>query len=281
MKHKFQYYRFFLSPINGNFLSQLANAREDALNKVFKENFECYIRGVKYSLTKIFKFDQYVKFKLAKHTWIEINKSPQENFQKDTVDHWPNINIYINMASKNNNDYGQIIAVEYKPSIINDPLTLLNKWADETNEQIAQYGYNLAINSIATEDSFWSIIKKYKGQIEEVVLEYSIPNLFNLGTELESELKETNKAFNAAKASIVISNKQGNLEIPEDNKLMQESADYIDKGGGQYKIKIKGEKTHRISAKKVKTKNIEIENLDIDCNDQVELITLIKAIFGD
>ena len=253
---KFQYFRFFLSPINGsgNLFTQLEDSRENALIEVFRKSFSGQYKGMSYSIKFIMQMNDIVYFKIAKHTSIKRNKSPEENFEPEQIEHWPFVNMIVSLAKDVDGDYGQIMAIEQKPSVISNPTNLLRNWADVKNKDLEPFGYVLSINPIASKKSFWSIANKYKGQIEEVVFEYSMPNLFETGDELEKELKAANSNLNAAKACVSFSNKNGNLIISEDNSLLQQSAKYIDEGGGEFKIKRKNENGYIMSAKKIKTK---------------------------
>ncbi len=155
----------------------------------------------------------------------------------------------------------------------------MRKWADTKNVDIYRYGYSLSIHPINKKEDFWTVINKCKGTIEEVVFDFSSPNLFNLKNELEDELKNTTKTFNTDSAAMVLRNKQGALNIPEDNPLIQQSVEYISKGGGDYKIKTLGEQGYMTSAKIIKTEKFEIENLQVDCKDKETFLKVMSMIF--
>jgi len=275
---KFQYFRFFLSPIDGNLFSQIPDSRENAIKTVFNNNYDDYYRGMNYSIRYVNQIENIVCFKIAKHTSIKRNKSPEENFEPEQVDHWPYIHMIIGLCDKINNTHGQIIAVEHKPSVIKSPITILRHWADKRNEDLYKFGYVLSINPISYKKSFWNIVNQYKGQIEELVFEYSMPNLFNTGDSLEQDLKNANKNFNATQAKIVFTNKNGSLSLSENNTLLQQSADYVDNGGGEFKIKKKGESSYIMSAKTIKTQNVDIEDLNIETKTPKAMLDILNKV---
>ncbi|OLA95019.1 MAG: hypothetical protein BHW64_00775 [Candidatus Melainabacteria bacterium LEY3_CP_29_8] len=277
---QFQYYRFFLSPIDGNLFSQIPNSKANALKYIFENDYEEFYKGSNYSICKEKTVDDMLLYRIAKHTSVQINKSPEEHFECEHVDHWPNISMVIGINPEINNAYGQIIAVEVKKSVIKDPITILRHWADKVNEQLVVYGYVLSINPITIEKNFWSMVNKYKNEIEEVVFEYSMPNLFNTGDTLEEELKAANKSTNASKAALTLSNKAGTLNLSEDNTLLKQTAEYIENGGGEFKLKRKGIKPYIMSASKIKTQRFEIENLYIESQEGRILRQMLKDILS-
>ncbi|MCI1273273.1 MAG: hypothetical protein LKG27_02425 [Clostridiaceae bacterium] len=277
---KFQYFRFFLSPINGtgNLFTQLEDSKINSINEVFKKDFDGTYRGMSYSIRYIEQYEDIVYLKVAKHTSVRRNKSPEENFELESIEHWPFINMIVSLAKDIDGSYGQLIAIEHKSSVIDNPTNLLRDWADSKNTELSNYGYVLSINPITNKESFWNVVKQYKNQIEEVTFEYSMPNLFNTGDKLEEELKAANSNLNAAKATVSFSNKAGVLILSEDNTLLKQSADYVDNGGGEFKIKKKGEKSCIVSAKKIKTKKFEIEDFNLEIKNSDDLIKVFKTI---
>lgn len=275
---KFQYYRFFLSPIEGNLFSQLPNSKEKAIENIFNNDFNVFYKNMNYSISSIKKIGDISCFKIAKHTSIQRTKSPEENFEKEQIEHWPNVNMIIGLNSKINDSYGQIIAIEQNSTVLKTPINILRLWADEQNKLLYNFGYFLSINPISYKKSFWEIVKKYKNQIEELVFEYSMPNLFNTGDCLEQDLKNANRNFNATKAKIVFTNKNDSLNLSEDNQLLQQSANYIDNGGGEFKLKVKGEKTHIMSVKRIKTQKFEIQDLNIKAENSDEITMILSKI---
>lgn len=277
---QFQYFRFFLSPIDGNLFTQIPNSKVDALKYIFEKDYECLYKGITYSICKEKVIDDMLLYRIAKHTSVQINKSPEEHFESEHVDHWPNISMVIGTNPEINNTYGQIIAVEVKKSVIKDPITILRHWADKLNEQLVAYGYVLSVNPITIEKNFWAIVNKYKNEIEEVVFEYSMPNLFNTGDALEDELKAANQSTNASKAVLMLSNKAGTLNLSEENTLLKQTAEYIENGGGEFKLKRKGVRPYIMSASKIKTQKFEIENLYIESKEGRTLKQMLKDILS-
>ena len=277
---QFQYYRFFLSPIDGNLFTQISDSKAKALKYIFENNYEGIYKGINYSICREKTIDDMLLFRIAKHTSVQINKSPEEHFECEQIDHWPNVAMVIGTSSKINGNHGQVIAVEIKRSVIKNPITLLRHWADKVNEQLIVYGYVLSINPITIEKNFWAFVNKYKNEIEEVVFEYSMPNLFNTGDKLEDELKIANQTTNASKASLILSNKTGALNLTEENTLLKQTAEYIENGGGEFRLKRKGEKSYIMSASKIKTQRFEIKDLYVESPDGRTVKQMLKDILS-
>jgi hypothetical protein len=113
-----------------------------------------------------------------------------------------------------------------------------------------------------------------------VVLTYTAPNLFKIGSSLEDDLKEINKSFNTTSSQIVFENYGGNIELPEDNKLLQETAKYIDLGGGSYKFHLsKGKKTVS-SEDGIKTETFDGLELTLEGSADDKIENVLKQVLG-
>ena len=78
--------------------------------------------------------------------------------------------------------------------------------------------------------------------------------------------------------TIDIKNPDGKLKIPH-NKLTEQSADYIARGGGQYKMKVKGRKNYISSKKNTKTRTFTDFEVELEGDNQDVLFNTIDTIF--
>ena len=59
---------------------------------------------VKYTVKFINQYDDIFHLKIAKHTSIKRNKSPEENFETELMEHWPYVNMLVSPLKEINND---------------------------------------------------------------------------------------------------------------------------------------------------------------------------------
>lgn len=275
---KFLFFTYFINPTKQGVLFPENKSKRSLLLDALKDTkLNSFKRG-KSDLGFVYDFDQegYVYCKFGKRSSIVKTLPPQEKFKEIKTENWPNCHMFINMSEDPKN--GQRIAIEHKTWIFVNPLAQLRALADKINEVFLNNGFVLSINPITQESKFWEIIKQYRGQIEELKFTYDAPNLFNLQTSLNEDLKKARDIHNATETTMILKNKDGNLKIPDDNSLIKESVEYVGKGGGEYRIKAK---TKIITSKdNVRSKSITAE-IELETSNKDAIIKFAKEIFGD
>lgn len=283
---KFQYFTFFLNPIN-NLLSLIEKSdkrdKMDILIQVLKKehkqgtnSFEH--RGVK--LAHVFKEEvsNYIISSLGRKSTLKRIMPPEEKFLEKKEENWPCCDVIFNLSKDSLT--GQRIAFEYKKAIFSNPYEQVKALAEQINVDLMSFGYAIAINPITKEQKFWSIINENKGKIEGLSLTFNAPNLFGLTNSLNDELKEVQKEFNLTKATIEFENPDGKLIVPENTEIIKQGVDYITRGGGEYSVRIKGKGKRVISSKdNIETKSFEFEDLEITSSNPEALKGTLDTIF--
>ncbi|MBF0231524.1 MAG: hypothetical protein HQK65_00600 [Desulfamplus sp.] len=218
---------------------------------------------------------KFIYGKLGKKSSIKRNVPTDNDFSEEVETHYPYCNIIFN--TDDNPETGQQIAFEYNTTVFFKPESQLKLLEDYLNTTLFSLGYAISIHPIVDKKEFWSLVDKYQGKIEKLTFSYSVPNLFNLENELSSDLKQSGEKYGITNATIELENKAGHLNIPKDDSFINESAEYTGRGGGEYRLKVKGYKTEFSSNKNVKTKSFE--ELDLVTNDENTFIETIKNIF--
>lgn len=258
---RIQYFRYFLNSTEQlSFLSP-----EKDKNDIFIELIQKRIE-YKNQSELIYvchnKLDNLLHAKLGRKSSIKKSIPSKNDFiEREEVD-YPNCNIIFYLDNDQNK--GQVIAFEYIDSIFSNPEKQLKVFERKINESLHAFGYTLSINSIKDEKEFWKIIEENNGQIEKLSFSYAVPNLFNLKNTLSKDLKESRTKYGITNTTIELENKKGKLNIPKDDPLIKESAEYVSKGGGEFKLRVVGSKTEIKSKDNVRTKTFDFK---IDSDD--------------
>jgi hypothetical protein len=249
---KFEYFRFLLTPVKDPQLPlHGAVTRADVINEIFGQGKTYKFKSgrANFGLRIDHSHEGLASAYVGKLTSRIMRKPPEDGFALKKVEDWPGSRLFINLNDEKDTGRtlaaGQMIGFQVNKSAIQNPKNCLQEFANKVNEIIIHKGFYLTINPMPTDrKKFWTVAKEHEGNIRKVVLTYTPPNLFELGTSLEDDLKKVNQSFNTTSTQIVFENEAGSVTLPEDNQLLQETAKYIDEGGGKFKFTLtKGKKT--------------------------------------
>ena len=281
----FEYYRFFLTPVSqGELPFEERKSRQQWIEKIFTEGetYKFVYRGTDHGFRIQKIIDKKAVARLGKSTEKKIVASPEEEFKEDLVTDWPGSHVIVNLDDEKNTgkteEFGQVMVVQKNSQVFRNINNVLQYLAEEINKKIN--GYYLSINPITQKkETFWSVVDAHKGDIKRVTFTYTPPNIFNLKNTLEDDLREANKEFNTTSTNVSLENNDGNLALSKDNEFLKQSAEYTDKGAGNYTIHLKNEKKIIKSENQIKTKKIEVTELNISTNDTSLCQKLINCIF--
>jgi len=273
---KFQYFTYFLNPLEQANLIPDKRDKNEILQDALSKTFTYKARGATYAYAHHVTRGDYYIAKVGRQAKLKRSSSPEKGFQSEHVDHWPHCWLIIDTNERKGK--GQRIAFEYKHEAFNSPFEQLKHLADELNKHLFMCGYAMAINPVTEEKNFWDIVNENEDKIEKLTLTYNVPNLFKLNNSLEKDLKEIQKDYSSTEVTIDIKNPDGKLKIPH-NKLTEQSADYIARGGGQYKMKVKGRKNYISSKKNTKTRTFTDFEVELEGDNQDVLFNTIDTIF--
>jgi hypothetical protein len=275
---KFQYFTYFLNPLEQKALFTDNRDKNDVLREIFKKGkIEYEVRGAKLAFVLVSSKNNYFVARLGKRASIKRNSPPENKFEETHEENWPYCTIIIN--TNTNSETGQKIAFEFKSNIFPSPFEQLRHLADELNTHIFSSGYAIAINPVTEEKEFWKLIEDNHDKIEKLTFSFNAPNLFGIKNSLNEDLKELQKEYSSTKVSLELENPDGKLVIPK-NDLTNQSIEYVTKGGGQYSIKIKGKYKKVISSKdNIKTKTFDDLDIHINGSNQETLFEILDTIF--
>ena len=274
---KFQYFTFLLNPTEQGSFFPDKRSKVEILREILtaKEPIEYDSRGNKMAFLAEKQENDFIVGRFGKRSYIRRHLAPDTRFAEKKEEDWPFCYVIFNLST--DPEEGQRIAVEYKSWIFTSPAQVLKSFAKEVNTNLFSSGYALSINPITAEQEFWKIVDENKDKIERLSFTFNAPNLFQLGSSLEDELRDSQKEYALTKATMEFENPDGKLTVPH-NKLMKEAVEYVARGGGEYRVKIKGAVRHVInSSKKILTRNFD--DLEIITSDQKTLFSLIDRIF--
>lgn len=255
-KELFEYYRFFLTPIEEPELPFCQQkTREEVIDDMFSpdKTYKFRSREKDYCLYIKQKEGSYVFANIGKRVKKNIRTAPEEGFRTREIEDWPGCDIFINLSNEHNTGEtakkGQLLLVQVNNMDMKYRASVLQNLASAINRDIQKYGYFLTINSIPSEKTlFWNVVKENEGKIKKITFSYIPPNLLDLKSSLENDLRSVAGEFNSTKVQISMENTDGNLTLSENNKLLKESAEYVDLGAGTFKLQFKGNKKKAISS---------------------------------
>jgi len=289
-KESFEYYRFLLTPIEEVELPFHGKKdRKEIISEIFspEKTYKFNSRGIDYGLRIELRSENYVYASIGKRVKKNIRTSPEEGFTKKEIEDWPGCDLFINLSDEHDTGktktHGQLIMMQVNNTDMKYRSSLLQKVASVINKEIQCYGYFLSINSLPSEKTlFWKVVKENEGKIKRITFSYTPPNLLDLKSSLEDDLREISSNFNSTKVQISLENSDGNLELSEGNKLLKESAEYVDLGAGSFKLNFKGNKAIS-SEDNIKTKTF----MDVDITLRAQHLTIpelnriMQKLLGD
>lgn len=278
---KLVYYRIFVAKTSQlSFFDDVKTTKPELIEKAFSSitepiHFSFSERKYAYVIQKI--APPYIYATLAKQSDIKIQRSPEEGFETDSVESWPNVPIIINFDG--NESTGQSIAVELNKQVFEHPHVQIRSLISVLNSKILKnLGYEMALNPITAQSDFWQAINDNEGDLKSVEFEFAAPNLFGTKDSLNDELRDARDSFHMTKASVKLENSEGELKVPESNNFINEGIKYIADGGGKYTLKL----THRrtiTSEESIQSKEIEEVQLEIAAKNEETLKDFCDKLF--
>lgn len=161
------------------------------------------------------------------------NTPPEDGFDETTRTSWRAANVLID--TRDHSD-GQKLAFQYHANV-GKPLPIAESFVKHINEVNPDSGWIMEINLITERKSFWDAANKHKGKITSAEFTFVTPNILNIRSRLNDELKLKRKNHNAITASETLNNPDGNLNL--EGKDIEDSVNYISEGGGKSKLKVR------------------------------------------
>lgn len=281
---KFRYYRFLLSPMRQETLLKVDSplSREQLKNTIFEEKarYTAKTSRTTYVLLIQAAHDKKVWGRIAKKSNTTIHSSAEHEFKEQEVEDWPGSYVAINLDEKSadqSDQFGQIIAMQHNSRAISNPMNCLTQLADEINKITSEHGYTFTIEAKQeSTDGFWTTIEQNRDNIQKIVLTYAMPNIFDLKTKVEEGLRHGKNEYGISKATFSMENNAKSIIVSKDNEFLEESIDYISRGGGRYEIHLRTEKKVIKSEDSVETKTFtQLKTQNITQEDFMKLCELV------
>jgi hypothetical protein len=278
---KIQFYRLFVEKTKQlSLLEDKKITKKDLLYEAFNIRQPLHFKNATQELAFITQKEagsQYIYGTLAKASHVSVSMPPEENFQLQQIETWPHVSVLINIDS--DPETGQTLAIEYKPSIFDNPIVQLRALLIEiTKKKLREKGYEIAVNPITDKHEFWSVVKDNAGHISSLSFDFAAPNLFKTKDELNKELKEATEEFGITSTEINLKNSEGELKIPENNPFVKQGLEYVSRGGGEYRLKLKNKKIIT-SEESVKSKVIDETEFEVSTQKASELKEFCDKLF--
>lgn len=276
----FETYRFQLLPISKNIQLTIdgeVNSYEDLVEKknqllaniLNKQNLAFEHSKSKITLRfdgaedDIFIFKINVLRKLKRHT---------PDFKEEQIEDYPAVTIALN-----NDKSKQIIAIERNGKAFAHPETVSHIIENNLNRYLKSKNLAIYIEPIYSKEEFWSVVEKYENRIRQLDFELIRPNMSNISSKIDEQLKMLENSVDAHKLNLKLqSSKDSNLLIDKDNLQIEGLVDYASQGGGNISFKVKGLR------QKVKTSktaiSIHIDELELKNLSIPDLINLLKVL---
>lgn len=267
-------YRFFLNRTSQQSLFPEVKTKPELLKEVLSDKYQ-FSHGkseLGYVVEKT--VGNYIYAKMGKRSSLNLSQSPEQGFQDKKIEHWPNCSIFINLDD--NPSTGQKIFFEYNRSIFETPLIQLQKLSEEINGALLTSGYVMTVSPVTDQQDFWKVVNENNGEIKELTMNFVAPNLFNLKNKLEDDLRDVHQEYGATHASLSLKNEQTSLSLNPNSPLIKQGLEYITKGGGQYKLRIK----NTIYSSEDKVRSVIEASLNPDELDDGQLKLILDKLFG-
>lgn len=237
-KKSFNFYKIAVEPTDN--LHLFANHDKGQIIKdafTIEKPVEFVHFTVTYAYTKVAQHGDYIIGYLGKKSVAKIGGPPEKLFEPTTTESWKKVLMVVNTSTQQ--PYGQTIALQKDVSVFDTPLIQLNGLIkDMTLHNDKLDGYELIVNSVISEESFWKIVKSKTGKIEKLSFNLAAPNFLGLKTSLADSMRDVQKNYNATTAELIIGNPSGGLKVPEGDKFINEAVEYASGGQGDIQLEV-------------------------------------------
>lgn len=176
-----------------------------------------------------------------------------EEFERKEIDSVP----YSVIAIDNDPDK-QIMAIRNDRNAFSSADTLSRIVERALNEKLNYYNIEIHVEAISPKENFWGAISKSKEDVVKIRFEIIKPNMSNLSSSLDQEIKEVIEDLNSHKSTITFeATSNGTLEnVNQANVKLNNMVNYATDGGGNASVKFK-DKTTYTTKKNIRKKTVE------------------------
>lgn len=178
------------------------------------------------------------------------NEPPEAGFAERSRTSWRAANFFLD--TRDHAD-GQKISLQSRHDV-GKPLSIASSLVLHINQMYRDSGWSMEVNPLIDKATFWEAVRRHRGEITSVTFHFVTPNILRMRTELNEDLREAKRKFNARSVTQQLENPDGelNLEVPD----VEDSVDYVSEGGGSVKLK-SGRTTIYNSEQEEKVREVE------------------------
>ncbi len=169
----------------------------------------------------------------AKETNKIIGEKTDEGIVDSPILDYKKSNILINTRS-------QIFIIQRNPNVSSLITTQKNVISKTITKLLESKFLYFQLDMVTERNDFWKYIANNAGEISDLEIKLSSPNLFDGIITVSDFLRKTNKTYNNTSFSFRLSNEEGNLNIDPNNPFLQDAIRYSTAGCGSWKAKNKG-----------------------------------------
>ncbi|MGI6394522.1 MAG: hypothetical protein ACOX2F_07325 [bacterium] len=205
-------------------------------------------------------------------------KRHTHDFKTEQLDSWPTIHVFVDIKTQ------RILIQKNSQAWIKTetPISLLLK---RINEKLAHKCVYVQAEPIKIRASFWNIVNSHKGKIKSIRFELVSPNMPDLYSNMQLDLKALKENVNVANTTVVLeANASGVLCVPENNPFINGAVRYTEEGCGNVKITVKGSNRRKTIETNDQKRTIEcaFDELGIEFkNAAPEQIKAVSKIIKD
>lgn len=172
----------------------------------------------------------------------------------------------------------QAILLEYRTDVHKKPEKLLEQLESHLNDSLVEYGLYVKIWVMPEPEKFWQAIERFR-KIYRVRFRLAMPNLFGDTLKpLRDTLNDIRGSTNATEIVTELRNDAGRIKINKDSKQLQDAAEWIDKGGGEWSITGDTPNARKVTIKSTRTsKKVETKWELVNFNTE-EFAYLLKEL---
>ena len=280
MKKTFDYYRYQLvrkDYIEFNLFEKTYSTEEIKANKnIF---FTKVLKEVHFANRK---GKLPFKFNMASDNiyWIQLANIKSTTYISDFEEHSIMTEPYVNILIDNNPEK-QVIAISRNSQAYTSTEQVVDIIQQALSIELKKYNLKLYIAAINEHDSFWNIIKKTGGQVTRIEIEIIKPNLSNISHSLKEDVRTLIEDTNSHLTTLKLESAEDGIlsGITPENENLNGIVNYSSEGGGNIKVKVRGQKELIQTKKSIKKMRVKFD-IDITTNKVDEIKDIVEGVLN-
>lgn len=280
MKKTFDYYRYQLVPkdyIEFDLFKKTYSIEEIKANKnIF---FAKVLKEVHFANRKG-KLPFKVNMANDNVYWIQLANIKSTTYIADFEEHSITTEPYVNILI-DNDPTKQVIAISRNSQAYASTEQVVDIMQQALSLELKKYNLKLYISAINERDTFWNIIKKTRGQVTRIEIEIIKPNLSNISHSLKEDVRTLIEDTNSHLTTLKLESAEDGIlsGITPKNENLNGIIDYSAEGGGNIKVKVRGQKELIQTKKSIKKIRVKFD-IDITTNKPEEIKDVVKGVLN-